>query len=155
MINPDHDWILQTVSVETDTCIMYLFKDKDIQYGLDNIFRVPKYSTGVADANPCTLPGSKVYNVDLAGFTNLLEDYNHLTDDQVMNLSRRIYDDEIQKLEKLTNMVVKSINPNAEGNQGLVNLLKILLCIISGVVHMTFKNHATLQSYKSFLTEKN
>ena len=49
---------------------------------------------------------------------------------------------------------MKAINPNAEGNQGIVNFLKICLRILSGVVHMTLKNHATLQSYKSFLTEK-
>ena len=39
----------------------------------------------VADVKPHTLPGSEVYNVDLADFTNLLEDYHHLTDKQVMN----------------------------------------------------------------------
>ena len=65
-----------------------------------------------------------------------------------MNLSGWIYGDEIQKLEKSTDMFVKAIDPNAEGNQGMVNLLKIRLCILSGDVHMNFKNHATLHSYK-------
>ena len=51
-------------------------------------------------------------------------------------------------------MVVKTIKPNAEGNQGMVNCLKIRLCIIYRVVHMTFKSRVTLQSYKSFLPEK-
>ena len=62
-----------------------------------------------------------MYNVDLADFTNLLEDYHHLTDDQVMDFSGWIYDDESQKLKKSINMVVKAINLNAEGNQGMVN----------------------------------
>ena len=121
MIKPDHAWICQTVSVETATRMMDIFKDKEIQYGLDKKFRFPKSGTGVADAKPCTLPGSEVYNVDLADFTNLLEDYHHLTDDQVMDFSGWIYDDESQKLKKSINMVVKAINLNAEGNQGIVN----------------------------------
>ena len=146
MINPDHDWICQTVSIKTSTCMMDLFNHNEIQCGLDDIFRVPKSSTGVEDVNPRTISVSEVYNVDLADFTNFLEDYHHLTDNQVMNLYGWIYRDEIQKLEKLTNIVVKAIDPNEEGNQGMVNRLKILIRILSGVVYMNFKNHVTLQS---------
>ena len=144
IINPDNACIRQTVSVETATCMMDLFKDKEIQYGLDDIFRVPKSVTGVADANPFTLPGSKLYNVYLEDFTNILKDYHHLTGDHTMNFSGWIYSDESQKLKKSTDMVVKDINPNAEENQGMVTRLKIHLRILSGVVHMTFKNHVTL-----------
>ena len=113
---------------------------------MDDIFRVPKSGTSMADAKPHTVPVSEVYNVNLADFTNLLEDYHHLADKHVMHFSGYIYGDEIQKLEKSINMVVKAINPNAEGNQGMMNRLKILLRIISGVVHMTLKNHVNLQS---------
>ena len=127
---------------------MDLFNHNEIQCGLDDIFRVPKSSTGVEDVNPRTISVSEVYNVDLADFTNFLGDYHHLTDNQVMNLYGWIYRDEIQKLEKLTNIVVKAIDPNEEGNQGMVNRLKIRLCILSGVMYMNFKKHATLQSYK-------
>ena len=151
MINLDHAWICQTISIETATHMIDLFKDKDTQYGLDDIFRVLKSGTGVADANPCTLLGIVVYHFDLAYFTNHLEDYHHLTEKQVMNFSGWIYDDE--SLNKSTDMVVKPIDPNAEGNKGMVNRLNIRLCILSGVVHMNFNNHVTLQSYKSFLTE--
>ena len=84
-----------------------------------------------------------------------MEDYHHLTDDEVIIFYEWIYGDKSQKLEKSTNMVVKAIDSNAEVNQGKVNCLKIRIRIISGVVHMTFKNHVTLQSYKSFLTERN
>ena len=56
MIKPDHAWISQTVSIGMATCMMDLFKDKDIQYGLDDIFRFPKSGTGVADSNSRTLP---------------------------------------------------------------------------------------------------
>ena len=59
-----------------------------------------------------------------------------------------------QKLVKSTNMVVKAINPNAEGNQGLLNRMKIRLGILSGVMQMVFNNNVTLRSYKSFLIEK-
>ena len=109
---------------------MGFFKDKEIHYSLDDIFRVPKSGTGVADANPHTLPGSEVYNSDLAYFTNLLEDYHHLTDKQVMNFSGWIYGNEIQKLEKSTDMVVKAIYPSADRNQGMANRLKIRLHIL-------------------------
>ena len=71
-----------------------------------------------------------------------------------MNFYECIYGDEINKLDKSTNMVVKEINPNAEVNKGIVNHLMISVCILSVVVYMTFKNHVTLQSYKSFLAEK-
>ena len=60
IIKPDHAWICQTVSVEMDTHMMDLFKDKEIQYGLDDIFRVPNSGTGMADTKPHTLPGSEV-----------------------------------------------------------------------------------------------
>ena len=62
-----------------------------------------------------------------------------------MNFSGYIYGNDIQKLNKSTDMVVKSIDPNAEGNQGMVNCLNIRIHIISCVVHMNFKNHLTLQ----------
>ena len=71
-----------------------------------------------------------------------------------MNFYECIYGDEINKLDKSTNMVVKDINPNAEVNKGIVNHLMISVCILSVVVYMTFKNLVTLQSYKSFLAEK-
>ena len=133
MIKPDQDWICQTLSVKTATHLMDLFKDKEIQYGLDEIFRVPKSGTGVVDVNPRTLPGSEVYNFNLADFTNLLEAYQQLTDEQVMNFSGWIYGDEIHKLEKLTDMVVKATDTNTEENQGMANCLKIRLHIISGM----------------------
>ena len=110
---------------------MNLFKDEEIQYDLDKSFRLLRYGTRVVDVNPRTLPGSEVYIVDLANFTNLLEEYHHLTDKQVMNISGWIYGNEIQNIYKLTDMVVKAINPNAEGNLGMVNCLKIRLFILS------------------------
>ena len=104
--------------------------------------------------NPHTLPGSEVYNANLADFTDLLEDYHHLSDKQVMNFSGWIYGDEIQKLDKSTHIVVKAIDPNAERNHGIENGLYICFCILSGAVNMNFKNHMNLQSYKYLLTEK-
>ena len=89
--------------------MMDLFKDKEIHYVLDDIFRVPNSSTSGSDTNPCTLPGSKVYNVYLAYFTKLLEDYHHLTDEQVMNFSGWVYGNESQNLKKSTKMFVKAI----------------------------------------------
>ena len=155
MIKPDHACIHHTFSVKTDSHTMDLFKYKYIQYGLDNIFRVLKSGTGVADTNNSTLPGSEVYNVNMADFTNLLEDYYHLTDKQVMDFSGWIYGNEIKKLGKSTDMAVKAINTNAEGNQGMLNHLNIRLSILSGVLHMNFDKHVSLQSYKYFLKEKN
>ena len=72
MIKLDHDWIRQTVSVETATHTMDIFKDKDIKYSLDDNFRVLKYGTCVADVNTCKLTGRGIYNVDLVDFINLL-----------------------------------------------------------------------------------
>ena len=60
MIKPDHACICWTVYIKTATHMMDLFKDKEIQYGLDDIFRVPKSGTGMADTKPHTLPGSEV-----------------------------------------------------------------------------------------------
>ena len=71
-----------------------------------------------------------------------------------MNFSGWIYGDEIQKLKKSIDMVVTVIDLNAERNQGMLNCLNLRACILSGVVHMNFKNHVTLNSYKSFLKEK-
>ena len=124
---------------------MDIFKDKDIKYSLDENFRVLKYGTCVADVNTCKLTGRGICNVDLVDFINLLQDYPDLTDKQVMNFSGWIYGVESQKLKKYTDMAVKAIVPNVEGNQGMVNCLNIRLRILSGVVHTTFKNHLTLQ----------
>ena len=48
MIKPVHACICKTVSVKTATHMMDLCKDKEIQYGLDGIFRIPKSSTCVS-----------------------------------------------------------------------------------------------------------
>ena len=49
MIKLDNACIRQHVSVKTATHMMDIFKDKEIQYGLDDIFIVLKYGTGVAE----------------------------------------------------------------------------------------------------------
>ena len=41
MVNLDHAWTRKALSFETATCMLDIFKDKEIQYGLDDILESP------------------------------------------------------------------------------------------------------------------
>ena len=51
-------------------------------------------------------------------------------------------------------MKVEPIDPNKEGNVGLVNRYKIRLRQLSGALHFILKNHISRTSYNSFHPDK-
>ena len=73
---------------------------------------------------------------------------------QVRCWSGWIMGDEAQDLLVSTDMKIKAIDPNKEGNQGLVNRHKIRLRRLSGALHFIAKNHIKRSSYNSFYPRK-
>ena len=55
-----------------------------------------------------------------------------------------------QGFTKSMDMVIKAIEPNKTGNQGLINRIKIHLRRFSGDLHFIFNNHITRTGYTSF-----
>jgi hypothetical protein len=50
---------------------------------------IPTSGTGTVNATPARSPGNKdIYLADLTNFKNLIEDFQHITLEQVMVLSR-------------------------------------------------------------------
>ena len=55
-----------------------------------------------------------------------------------------------QYLTTSTDMIIKAIDPNKTGNQGLINRRKIQICRFLGALHFILKNHITRTSYTLF-----
>ena len=107
--------------------ILYLFKDRAIQYGLDHIINIPTTRTGRVKAQARTLVGIDYHNSDLGNLKNLLKDIHGLTTDHVRAYLGWYMGEYNTNLTTLIYMVIKAINPNSAGNLGLVNRCKIRL----------------------------
>jgi hypothetical protein len=92
----------------------------------------------------------------LSNFENLIEDFNHITLEQVMAFASWFMGDYGQLLVvgPLTDMKMKYIDVNAPGNPGLVACFKQECCTASCLVWLTIKNHLTTTSYKALLVHK-
>ena len=116
--------------------------------------------TGAINATPTVLSGGrKVHNVDFLDFKDLLEDYQHITLDQVKAFVSWFMGENSQALEKRDgskkdSMKMYPVDPNLPGNAGLVNRFKIQCRIVSGIILHLIKNHFTSVSYKSFFVHK-
>jgi len=134
--------------------VLDLFKDRAVQFGLDNIMNVPTSGTGKVEDNPRLILGKDQWNAELGTYINVLTSYHQLTLDQVRAFSGWFMGDESSKLETSSTMKVEPIDPNKEGNVGLVNRYKIRLRQLSGALHFILKNHISRTSYKSFQPDK-
>ena len=147
-------WKPLTCSTETANQFMDLFKDRQTQFGLDNILRIPTKGNGKIQKNPRTLGGVEHWDADLRDFKNVLIDVHSVTFDQVRAWSAWIYGGEAKELSLSNDMKIHAIDPNKVGNQGLVNRYKIRLRRLSGALHFIAKNHLKRTSYNSFYPRK-
>ena len=76
-------WKLLTCSTDSANQLMDLFKDRQTQFGLDNILRIPTKGSGKIQANPRTLGGVDHWDADLQEYKNVLIDVHSVTLDQV------------------------------------------------------------------------
>jgi hypothetical protein len=85
MVKPSDDHALLDMSFMNSKAIVDLFQDKAITYLWMRFMRIPTASTGAIFLTPKCSPGAKdIFHADLSNFKNLIEDFNHITLEQVM-----------------------------------------------------------------------
>jgi hypothetical protein len=112
--------------------------------------RIPTSGTGTVNAALACSPGNKdIYLADLADVKNLVEDFQHITLEQVMAFSSWFMgsNGQLMTICHLSNMTMKYIDVNAAGNHSLVSCFKQELRTVSCLVWHTIKNHLTTLSY--------
>jgi len=81
MVKPDADFVPLKMTVTNSKEIIDLFTDKAMM----RFMRIPLHGDGVAGSIPNKTPsGREKYNATLSMFKNLIEDFDHLTLDNVM-----------------------------------------------------------------------
>jgi hypothetical protein len=85
MVKPSDDHMVLDMTVMNSKAIVDLFQDKAITYRWMRFMRIPTAWTGAISPNLKLSPGGKdIYHADLSNFKNLIEDFNHITLEQVM-----------------------------------------------------------------------
>jgi hypothetical protein len=85
MVKPADDHVLLDMNVTNSRAIVDLFHDRAITYRWMRFMRVPTNGTGSPRAFSNRSPGGKdIYSADLSDFKNLIEDFQHITLEQVM-----------------------------------------------------------------------
>jgi hypothetical protein len=118
---------------------------------------IPTSGTGMVNATPARSPGNKdIYLADLADFKNLIEDFQHITLEQVMAYASWFMsgNGQLMTIHHPSDMTMKYIDVNAAGNHGLVACFKQELRTVSCLVWHTIKNHLTTLSYQALLVCK-
>ena len=137
--------------------IINLFTDKAITICWMPFMRIPLIGDGVAGTLPNKTPsGRDTYNATLSMFKNLVEDFNHLSLEDVMAFASWFMGDLTtpRSIRPPTNMTMKYLDVNASGNDGLVACFKQECRTVSCLVWHTIKNHFSVTSYKSLLDRK-
>ena len=94
------------------------------------LFQVPTEGNGSIHATPKVVALRTLANYDLRGFTDILDDHcPKLTDNEPIKYSRWIFGDSAQNfaVSDSDSMLSKAIDPDAAGNDGLVNKDKLKL----------------------------
>eukprot|EP00957_Ditylum_brightwellii_P059275 4499972-Ditylum_brightwellii.AAC.1 len=58
-------WKQLTCSTESVSILMDLFKDRQTQFGLDILLKIPTKGNGKAESAPCNLAGIDLWDADL------------------------------------------------------------------------------------------
>ena len=160
MVTPADDHVKLDVLVKNSKAILNLFTDLSTTFRWARFLRIPVEGTGAIAANPTITPGGrKVFNVDFTEYKELLEEYQHISLDQIKDFVSWFMGDDSQALDKRDetdkdDMKMFPVDVNAPGNACLVNRFKVQCRIVSGVILHTIKNHFTSTSYKSFFVHK-
>jgi hypothetical protein len=159
MVKPSNDHVLLDLTVSNSKAIVDLFQDKAITYRWMRFMHIPTDRTGaISPTLKCSSGSKDIFHANLSNFKNLIEDFNHITLEQVMAFASwfMVMGDYGQLLvgHPLTNMKMKYIDVNAPGNSGLIASFKQECCSVSCLVWNTIKNHLTMTSYKALLVCK-
>jgi hypothetical protein len=85
MVKPSDDHVLLDMTIIKSKAIVDLFQDKTITYHWMRFMHIPTIGTGAISPIPKRSPGSKdIFHANLSNFKNLIEDFNHITLEQVM-----------------------------------------------------------------------
>ena len=157
MVRADDDHTALDMNVTNSKAIVELFQDKAITYCWMRYMQIPTTGTGATGNAPGMTPGGRpTYMASLGDFKNLIEDFNHLTIDQVMAFTSWFMGDIGQALvvRPANDMKMRWLDVNAPGNNGLVSCFKQECRTVSYVLWHTIKNHLSSPSYKSLLVRK-
>ena len=119
--------------------------------------RIPLIGDGVAGTLPNKTPsGRDTYNAALSMFKNLVEDFNHLSLEDVMAFASWFMGDLTtpRSVRPHNDMTMKYLDVNATGKDGLVACFKQECRTVSCLVWHTIKNHFSASSYKSLFVRK-
>jgi hypothetical protein len=157
MVKPDADFVPFEMTVTNSKAVIDLFTDKAITFRWMRFMRIPLHGDGIAGSIPNKTPsGRETYNATLSTFKNLIEDFNHLTLEDVMafpswfmgNLSTP------RAVRSINDVTMKFLDVNVLGNNGLVACFKQECWAVSCLVWHTIKNHFSAKSYKALLVCK-
>ena len=160
MVTPADDHVKLDVLVKNSKAILDLFTDLSTTFRWARFLRIPVEGTGTIAGTPTiTSGGRKVFNVDFTEYKELLEEYQHISLDQIKAFVSWFMGDDSQALDKRDEtkkdaLKMFPVDVNATGNAGLVNRFKVQCRIVSGIILHTIKNHFTSTSYKSFFVHK-
>jgi hypothetical protein len=85
MVKSDAAFVPLDMTVTKSKAIIDLFTDKAITFHWMRFMRIPIIGDGTAGTTPNRTPSDReMYNANLSVFKNLIEDFNHLTLDDVM-----------------------------------------------------------------------
>ncbi len=118
--------------------------------------RIPIIGDGTAGTTPNRTPsGREIYNATLSVFKNHIEDFDHLTLNDVMAFASWFMGDLTtpRSVRPPTDMTMKYLDVNALGNDGLVACFKHKCRAVFCLVWHTIKN-LSATSYKALLVRK-
>jgi hypothetical protein len=157
MVKPDSDHVALDMNVTNSKAIVDLFQDKAITFCWMRYMRIPTTGTGSVGNVTATTPGGRpTFSSDLGDFKNLIEEFNHLTLEDVMAFASWFMGDNSQALSvrPAADMKMRWVDVNAQGNSGLVSCFKQECRTVSHVLWHTIKNHLSSASYRSLLVRK-
>jgi len=157
MVKSDADFVPLDMTVAKSKAIIDLFTDKAITFRWMRFMCIPIIGDGTAGTTPNRTPsGRETYNANLSVFKNLIEDFKHLTLDDVMAFASWFMGDLTtpRSVRLPTDMIMKYHDVNASGNDGLVACFKQECRAVSCLVWHTIKNHFSATSYKALLVFK-
>lgn len=126
VVETEEDQVRLDMNVTNSKAIIELFQDKAITYAWMGYMNIPTAGTGMVHAVPATTPaGNPKYNADLSDFKNLVDDFSHITLEQVMAFASWFMGDDHQpRAVRTSSLKMKYIDVNAAGNPGLVARFK-------------------------------
>jgi len=157
MVQAPSDFAKLEMSVANGKTILEFFIDKAVTFRCMRYMNIPTSGTGLVAAVSGATPGGQPrYSADLGDSKNLLEEYKHITIEQVMAFTSWFMGDEAQALAVRApdDMKMRYLDVTAAGNSSLVARFKQELRTVSCLIWHTIKNHFSASAYKALLVRK-